>query len=375
MSFDESDYGREEFESQVAERALDEEGVQYALTNHFDEVANAVDQYNAEQWLTVSHDWLQLINIIARHDREQVRSAIRRRAYGGKAIVSTSSDLQVFNLASEISKLLEGVGSSAVTKDSQDDGQVGLLDNMRYGYKPGKAVSSLALYVQKCTVDEDMTWVSDLLALTRAFRDILFAVGDPQKQSSLHWELSDRIKAFDSVLSRGTRAKLIYRGFDGKRHCFDREPNVAATPLSSALAEWMCEYLVTYSERIDLGACVECGKIFSRQRSDNAYCSKTCQNRVAYKRRKIFEGGLLKKIEVTLPTAADSLQPGAWAYHPRLGLGLVETVTGKYRSISSVSVLFPQITRAFDARELFVTSAPKIEFYSETDPESLAELM
>jgi hypothetical protein len=72
MSYDEFEAGREEYESEIASRALGEEGLNYALENHFDEIVEAVKDAEAEDWLQESRDWLQLLNIISQHDREQI---------------------------------------------------------------------------------------------------------------------------------------------------------------------------------------------------------------------------------------------------------------------------------------------------------------
>jgi hypothetical protein len=376
MSFDESDYAREQYEAEIADQALKENGLEYVLENHFREVRKEVEDVQASEWLDGSRNFLQLINIVSEHDREQLRSALLRRAYGREPEqVTSNTELHLFNLASDISKLLE-----SVSKPSHDGNagasQPGLvaeyLKNHKYGYRPGPPVGPLAHYAQYCTLD-DLAWVPDLIELTRAFREILFAISDPER--SLEWELSNHIRTIDAALEKGTRPRLVYRGLDAKRHMFGREPNPPTTPLSSLLASWMSDYLGAYSDRIDLGACVECGKIFPRQRRDNSYCSKTCQNRVAYKRRKIFEGGLLQKIELTPRTVTEKLREGVWAYHARLGLGLVESVVEKYGP--SVRVRFPQIVRTFHGKDLFQSGADfsKIEFYLEKDPVTLAELL
>ncbi len=367
MSFDdESDYAREEYESEIAAQALKENALEYALEHHFTEIRDQVEDVQANEWLDRSRNFLQLINIVSQHDREQLRDAIRKRAYDQEPKqANTTTELQLFNLASDVSKLLE----------SLDRPRPGADGSLKYGYRPGPPTAPLAQYAQCCTVGEDLAWVSDLVTLTRALRDVLFAIADPERRLSLEWELSDHIRIIDAALEKGTRARLVYCGLEAKRQKFGREPNPATTPLSALLASWISDYLTTYSERIDLGACVECGKIFPRQRRDNAYCSKTCQNRVAYKRRKIFEGGLLKKIEVTPKTIVERLGGGAWAYHSRLGLGSVESVGGEYGV--SVTVRFPQIARTFHGKELF-QSAPdnaKVEFYAETDAGALAELL
>jgi hypothetical protein len=186
-------------------------------------------------------------------------------------------------------------------------------------------------------------------------------------------EATDTINA---ALERGKRDRLgFFTNFVKGRVIFRRSPEVDTTPLSTLLADWICDYLVNYSKRIDLGACVECGRIFSRQRRDNAYCSKTCQNRIAYKRKKIFETGLLKKIEITKKTAPEKFQAGLWVYHPRYALGIIEAVQQE-KWDTTVTVRFPHTIRTFSWD--FLRSKPddaKLEFYTETDAVALAELL
>ena len=352
MSDDESDLARDEYESDIANKTLEEHALQYVLEAQPEDLRDAVTQWQAEEWLERSSDWLELINVISRHDRQQLRDTIRYKAAYGKSQQSIASqEAQLFNVASDVSKLLE---SSA-------------------GRPP-----ALAQYAQHCNLNEDLSWVADLAQLTRAFRDILFAIADRDGLAFIESELSRQLENIGAAVEKGTLPKLVYRGFKDKRHKFGRTPNPSTTSLSSLLADWICDYLVNYSDRIDLGACVECGKIFPRQRRDNAYCSKTCQNRVAYKRKKIFENGLLQRLELAPKTAVEKIQSGVWVYHPRLGLGLVEKVKASLeRRTFSVTVRFPQVLRTLYMRDLFSSQpdATKIEFYTETDAGALAEFL
>jgi hypothetical protein len=375
MSYDELDAAREEYESDVANRALEECGLEYVLDNQFAEVRQAVEGTQAEEWLARSDDWLQLVSIISQHDREQLRGTIRSRAYDKGIKPSDSGELHLFNLASEISKFLESLANkhSAENNDALPTDSMTLIQSSRYGYRPGPAAPPLAFYSPFCTLEGSLDWASDLIALVRTFREILFLIADPDKNSP-EWELSKHMKILDGALIKGTQPRLVYRG-RGKEHQFGREPSPRTAPLSAIIANWMSEYLCDYSNLIDLGVCIECGRIFSRQRSDNSYCSKTCQNRAAYKRRKIFEGGLLQKIVLTPATTRERLHAGLWAYHVRLGLGVVEGVEEKFGPY--VSVRFPQTIRIFRGRDLFGEGADavKVEFYKETDSAALAELL
>src|SRR5205823_4815950 len=111
---------------------------------------------------------------------------------------------------------------------------------------------------------------------------------------------------------------------EGRRVHVVREIDAERMPLQTFLAFWMSQYLGTHEPFLDLAVCVECGKFFARQRRDNFYCSKTCQNRVAYKRKKIFVAGVLRKVDVKVDP--NELRSGLCLNHPRFGLGVVENV-------------------------------------------------
>jgi len=365
MSLDEIDAAGDEYDSELAQRTLEEEGLNYVLQEKPEEIRKVAKDWRAEDWLEQSHDWLRLLNVVSQHDREQIRESIWQGANHGRHQQATAiQDLQLFKLASSVSDLLESLA------------KLRLRANDAVG--SDELTQRLDLYAQSCLEGEDLTWASDLVAVTRAFREVLFAIADPQRKQSLEWTLSDHIKTIDAALQKGTLPRLVSGALqDKRRKFFVREPNPTATPLPSLLADWISDYLVNYSDRIDLGTCVECGKVFSRQRRDNTYCSKTCQNRVAYKRKKIFETGLLEKLEITQKSTTEELQRRVWVYHPRLGLGLLEMATEQYKRLSSITVRFPQTVRVFSLRDLFQPEpdTSKIEFYRATDVAALAELL
>lgn len=381
ISMSESEYARDEHESEIASRALKDEGLNYALSEHPREVEEAVREWLAEEWLDQSRDWIQLVSIISQHDRGQLKESIRRRVVRDLQKPPAFRELQLFDVASEVSKLIESVASPQFRIDTPNGeepaGSASFTTSSLYGYRPGPTASPLAPYARVCTISDDLSWVSELISLTRAFREILFIIGDASPHLSLEWQLSDHMRAVDIALAKGSPPTLSYRGLHDKRPKFGREFDPERTPLSSSLASWISEYLTEYMGRIDLGTCVECGKIFARQRRDNSYCSKTCQNRVAYKRKKIFESGLLEKIDVTQRTASQVLKAGVWVYHQRLGLGVIEDVKGRDRAFGAVAVRFPGVVRAFFRSELFSEeqSSPKLEFYNEKDAAALAELL
>lgn len=344
--YDEYEEAREEYLSE----ALAEEALPYVLENHPDEIKEEVRGWQAEDWVEKSDGWLQLVNVVSQRDRHLFRDAMLHRAlmqvFGDKPPeASAVKDLFLFGVASEVSKFLEF------------------------------AASPFRAYLSQCVVGEDLNWAAHLIDLTRAFRELLFALADPQ--ISLTYDIRWSINTINEALAKGPRSKLAFRP-DTNRPVFAREANADEIPLLAMVGEWMCEYLEHYSDRIDLGVCVECGKIFQRQRRDNAYCSKTCQNRVAYKRRKVFDSGLLQPIEVSPKTLAENVREGVWAWHSRFGLGVVdEVIKSGALSPFMVRLWFPQAIRVFRDSELAPrkSDGSKIEFYSVSDPAKLAELL
>jgi len=290
------------------------EAVQYVLENHRDEVEDVIRWTDAQQWLEGSQPWFPIINIVCRHDRESFRDAIRKWVDPSLEGMEGPSQGQLFAIASEVSELLESARSP---------------------------------YAESCAMDGDLEWAGDLVRITRALRDVLLAIADPrdswtpdvrphtEKAStagredvggkamrlSASWQFDGPVERFNSILQFGVFERLAART-DGKVVWFERTFDTGSTSLPVALARWISDYLTRYWQYVRLAVCGECCRLFERERRDNVYCSKTCQNRVAYKRKKIFEAGVLRELKVE----PQSLETGLWLYHPRLGLGVVEEV-------------------------------------------------
>ena len=107
MSMDEQDWARDEYESELASKTLEEDGLRYALEEKGQEVEAAVREWQAEKWLDESRDWLDLINIVSQHDREQLRNSVRYRAiFGGKPSESPEeTESRLFNLGRRFQEL------------------------------------------------------------------------------------------------------------------------------------------------------------------------------------------------------------------------------------------------------------------------------
>jgi hypothetical protein len=368
------------------EETLKDHAVEYVLEHEFDEVEEVIEGANASDWFKKSEPWLQLINAVSQHDRDKLRLDVIKGAYNAdpKPLqrVDAEVELQLFNIASDVAKIIESLPQAREYRlplRSSDRnwkeqiqkkivGDISFGDKLRSGFfVVTGAHSALARYHVCGNFGENLNWVSDVLTLTRAFRDVLFALSD----RDFHFSgLAHAIVTINAALEKGKPALLAYRG-QGE---FGREPDPDTTPLGTSLAEWICEYLEKYSAHIDLGVCIECGKIFLRQRRDNAYCSKSCQNRVAYKRKKIFESGLLKKLEVKTEADIANLRPGVWAYHSRFGLGVLDPVDPKIPDYPIINVRFPHTLRCFTKVHL-LTEGTKLEFYKVTDATMLAELL
>lgn len=375
MSVDESDIAREEFVDEV----LAEYGLDYVLEAKFEEVRRKVEETEAQEWLARSGDWLQLLSIVSQYDRERFRRSVRAQTGAGSARTEANDEIRLFNVASEVSKFLESLLGPR-QNDEEEEGQERLREltgRARYGYRSGAPVPALAPYSKTCTLEGSLEWASDLVSLARSFREILLLKAEPDRILK-RLELSSHVKALDDALVRGAQLRLVFREDVNRGYQFSREHDPTATPLSAAIANWMSDYFSSYSQYIDLGVCLDCARVFSKQRRDNAYCSKTCQNRVAYKRRKLFADGLLRKIQLNPfnPSAnCEKLKRGVRAYHARFGLGTVEAVD--MRGGLSVTVRFPLVVRTFHERDLVQegSSPANVEFYGETDSEALAELL
>ncbi len=267
--------------------------LEWVFDNRRDEVEKTVKADAAADWLRRGKPWLELLNIVSRHDKERLRDAIRRDVTG--ACTSSSEPIeepQLFSVASDVARLLESIASP---------------------------------YAAFCSPSGDLTWSNALIKLTRAFREILFLLAEPEGSWMVQFHLGKPLDEINSALALGRPARLSWQMPDRKSPEFLRMVNPESTPLQSHIAEWICEFLAHHFSSLGLSVCAECGTIFVRERRDNVYCSKTCQNRIAYKRRKIFESGVLLPHLVD-PSAPDELIPGMWVTHPRLGLGRVEAV-------------------------------------------------
>jgi len=270
----------------------EDQAFEYAIENEWEAVEEAVKTDLAQAWLRDGKQWLELLNIVSRHDKEQLRNAIRREVAAPPFADSDElPESQLFAVASDVARLLESSGSP---------------------------------YSPSCSPSDDLDWSKKLVKLTRAFREVLFLISEPVDSWMFGHHLEKPLREINLSLDE-RRPVLAWVRSNQKDHQFQLRTEASSTPLHSCVAGWICEFLDTHRSVLGLSVCTECGTIFVRERRDNVYCSKTCQNRVAYKRKKIFESGVLVEQKVD-PAAPAAMVPGLWVSHPRLGLGRIEGV-------------------------------------------------
>lgn len=305
----------------------EEDALDHVIENNFEAVQEAAADGAAQDWLTDGASTLELLNIVSSFDREQLRAAIRDLLNVETRPNRSPSPEEYFPVATEIAEFLERTRSP---------------------------------YAERYSLAESVDWVTDLVDVTRTIREVLLAMSESREASEVarkgnaaaiqpeEWSKSDQLTKLDELTKlltqhhvfadrQGLRRHLdrlneilqqgvVYRlRTEGRRspHVV-REIDAEKMALHTLLAFWMSQYLGTHEQYLDLTVCVECGKFFARQRRDNIYCSKTCQNRVAYKRKKIFVAGVLREVDVK--GAQDELRSGLCLNHPRFGLGVVENV-------------------------------------------------
>src|SRR5579863_2750360 len=92
-----ADLGRDPYEHYDDEPHLPEgyihedQALEYVFDNERDAIDESVRADAADRWLRGGKDWLDLLNIVSRHDKEQLREAIRKGVTGSGS--SSSEDI------------------------------------------------------------------------------------------------------------------------------------------------------------------------------------------------------------------------------------------------------------------------------------------
>ncbi|OLB37257.1 MAG: hypothetical protein AUH11_09220 [Acidobacteria bacterium 13_2_20CM_57_17] len=377
-----------------------EDAVRYVFDNHWDLVEEAAGDAKGHEWLLKTKSSLEILSIVSQRDRVHMRGAIKKWLRKKQTDTEELTDAQLFSIAADVSAFLEQQIPSPLSPAVHSYGPEG--SSMALQKEP-TAGGCMGFSARGCTLDGDLSWAKDLLVLSRAFRDFLSATSDPDLQESfLRLQIREPIRIFNSYLLKTPAHHLVYWWQqDEKQLRFGRCPDPKLSDMSSYIANWIADYLSNHYSYVGLGVCAECGKFFVRERRDKTFCSKTCQNRVAYNRRKILESGALASV-VVAPDDACDIQSGLWMHHPRFGIGRIEAVGSinssifaaphhgsgtdvervRYKSMLSrrvmLQVRFLHGVRALKYSDLFEGEKKEEQvptFYEVKSEETLAELL
>jgi hypothetical protein len=316
MSFNDFD------ESSLHDECVPQEDVfTYVCENLWDEMEDAIETSRGRAWVLKGKPCLELLSVAAQIDRANTHNLLRRRL-DGRPQAGELSDDNLIEIATNASRLLEQLAESIPGYN-----QVRLSDTDTHRIHEPTTARALLRLAETCGVGEDVSWAKDLLTISRAFRDILSTLSDGEVTgTTFQTDLREPIQVLNCYLLRSAAQPLVYWTTDeGKKVGFAQCPDPEIPNLSTFLAGWIAEYMKNYYPRVQLGTCAECGRFIERERRDKAFCSKTCQNRAAYKRKKIFESDALEQITVAPDDACD-IETGLWLQHPRFGIGLIESV-------------------------------------------------
>jgi hypothetical protein len=372
--------------------------VDYVFEHNWDLVEEAAGDAKAKEWLSRSKACLEILSIVSQRDRAHMRGTIKKWLRKKQNDAEQLTEAQLFSIAADVSGYLEQLPPSLLPAVASTGNEGSYND-----HQEPTASRCIGFSAAACSLDGDLSWASDLLSLARAFRDFLSAVSDPDLQEPfLRLHIREPIRIFNSYILKTPAHPLVYWWDRADRKLrFGRRPDPRFSSLTSYIANWISDYLSNHYENVGLGVCVECGKFFVRERRDKTFCSKTCQNRVAYNRKKILESGALAPV-VVAPDDACDIKSGLWMHHPRFGLGLVEAAgTGnvpifavphhgasteadsvRHRSMLSrrvvLQVRFLPGVRSFRYSDLFEGEKKEEQvptFYEVKSEETLAELL
>jgi hypothetical protein len=300
-----------------------DDALSYVCENEWENVEEVFRDLEREEWLKTSKTCLELLSVISQKDRAHMRGGIKKWLRKKQNDGDDVTEEQLFAIAADVCGFVEELANSS--NNSKFLRAVGLDAYARMHRLT--AAHGILVSANSCGLD-DLQWAKDLLAITRAFCDFLSEISDPGQEPFVQFRIRGPIEVFNKYL-RAAPAQLLvhWRDQDGDVS-FGRSPDPELPNLSSFIANWIAEYLTKTYPYVSLGVCAECGRFFSRERRDKTFCSKTCQNRVAYKRKKLLESNALTPVNVAPDDACD-IAKGLWLHHPRFGIGLVEAVGGR----------------------------------------------
>lgn len=314
-----------------------DEVVSYVIENHWDEVEEFFRDSQTAEWLAESKPCLGLLSTVSQRDRAHMRSGIKKWFRKKPTNKDEITDEQLFAIASDVSAFIEELSNSTPGPKSLSFSG---LDSYQRIHKPTAARSILAS-ASRCALGDDLEWANHLIVVTRAFRDFLSETGEADiTEAYLPLRIRGPIEVFNSYVRKAPAHLLVHwRDTDGSIS-FARSPQPETSDLASFAANWISDYLANHYPNVGLGVCAECGKFFLRERRDKTFCSKTCQNRVAYKRKKLLESDALAPITIE-PENAHEISRGLCVHHPRFGIGIVEALSS---SVAKQVPLLPKST-------------------------------
>jgi hypothetical protein len=326
-------YAREDYDDPHENCVPKEEALTYVRENEWEHVDQIIRETQRLEWLSESQPCLNLLSIVSQRDRAHALGAIKKWLRRGQAGTEEITDEQLFAIAADVCAFLEQLSASVPGSSSL----MVRLDGYQRLQEPNPA-RCIVLSGRSCGLEDDLSWARDLLTISRAFRDLLSAASEAEPEAShLRQGVRESIGVFNDYLRKTPSQPLVYWQDQTKDLKFGHCPDPESLNLASYIANWICDYLIKHFPDLTLGVCAECGKFFGRERRDKAFCSKTCQNRVAYKRKKILESDALSQI-IIAPDDACDISAGLWMHHPRFGIGLVESVSSASKPTLSTPV-------------------------------------
>ncbi len=296
-----------------------DEALQHVIENEWPDVEATVDSVRGHDWVVQSRPCLEVLSKISEVDRVHSQGALKKCLPNVSESIDQVGEELLFAVATDVSRLIERLGTSEYVCSPNEYPEIQLR------FEP-TVLRSLLASSQCCTLDGDISWAKDALLVSRAFIEFLSAVSDGDLQgASVSSRIRQPIQVLNNYGSGSGGALLVYWEAPNREVKFGKISDPRSPNLASFLATWITEYITLHYPQVGLGVCVECGTFFERERRDKAFCSKTCQNRVAYKRKRLLESDALALASVSSEEVSD-IEPGLWVHHPRFGIGLIESV-------------------------------------------------
>src|ERR1700675_4992037 len=172
------DYGEEvDFGGPPEGYTADEDVLDSALQNHWDEVTEAVEDARGSDWLRDSATCLELLSTVSERDFTHLRGGLKKFLRKGQNDGDQLTDEQLFAIASDVAAFIEKLPVTLPTTSFLNYAG----GKLQRGQEPTPS-RCVGIAAAKCILGDDLGWAKDLLAITKAFRDILSALSEPDLQ-------------------------------------------------------------------------------------------------------------------------------------------------------------------------------------------------